>query len=210
MPVGNVLVGDTRCHVKHDDTTLAVDVVSITETTELLLAGSIPDVKLNGAKVLNQTVSIPPSGWLCPGPSRTVVNPSGWTSTPNVAMYFFSNSPVKWRLTKVVCIGHRRVNNGPSRDDNPDGDALQQKGDRTTPIEWIDQAGRGLGTEDETTGGGVRNGRLETDEKIRSRCEASRCSQQANDPTYLSSTAVTDEDQLEGRWGWLSHVDQVT
>lgn len=69
-------------------------------------------------------------------------------------MYFFSNSPVKWRLTKVVCIGHRRVNNGPSRDDNPDGDALQQKGDRTTPIEWIDQAGRGLGTEDETTGGG--------------------------------------------------------
>ena len=24
------------------------------------------------------------------------------TSTPNVATYFFSNSPVKWRLTKVV------------------------------------------------------------------------------------------------------------
>lgn len=32
----------------------------------------------------------------------TVVKPRGWTSTPRVAMYFFSNSPVKWRLTKVV------------------------------------------------------------------------------------------------------------
>lgn len=46
--------------------------------------------------------------------------------------------------------------------------------------------------------------------KYRSRCEASRCSEQANAPTHLSSTAVTDEDQLEGRWGLLSHVDQVT
>lgn len=30
------------------------------------------------------------------------MKPRGWTSTPRVAMYFFSNSPVKWRLTKVV------------------------------------------------------------------------------------------------------------
>ena len=34
-----------------------------------------------------------------------MVKPRGWTSTPSVAMYFFSNSPVKWRLTKVVCGG---------------------------------------------------------------------------------------------------------
>jgi hypothetical protein len=33
----------------------------------------------------------------------TVLKPRGWTSTPRVAMYFFSNSPVRWRLTKVVC-----------------------------------------------------------------------------------------------------------
>ena len=33
----------------------------------------------------------------------TVVKARGCTSTPNVAMYFFSNSPVKWRFTKVVC-----------------------------------------------------------------------------------------------------------
>ena len=37
MPVGNVLVGDTRGDIEHDDTALAVDVVTVTETTELLL-----------------------------------------------------------------------------------------------------------------------------------------------------------------------------
>ena len=52
MPVGDVLVCDTRSHVKHDDTALAVDVVSVTETTELLLACGVPYIELDGAKVL--------------------------------------------------------------------------------------------------------------------------------------------------------------
>ena len=52
MPVGDVLVCDTRCDIKHDDTALSVNVVSITKTTELLLTGSIPDVELNLAQVL--------------------------------------------------------------------------------------------------------------------------------------------------------------
>lgn len=52
VPVGDVLVCDTRSHVKHDDTALAVDVVSVTETTELLLTCSVPDIELDGAKVL--------------------------------------------------------------------------------------------------------------------------------------------------------------
>jgi len=52
MPVGHVLVCDTGGNIEHDDTALAVDVVAITETTELLLAGSVPDVELNLAKVL--------------------------------------------------------------------------------------------------------------------------------------------------------------
>lgn len=52
MPVGNVLVGDTGGNVEHDDTALAVDVVSITETTELLLAGGVPDIELNLSQVL--------------------------------------------------------------------------------------------------------------------------------------------------------------
>lgn len=52
MPVGDVLVSDTGGDVKHDDSALAVDVVSITKTTELFLAGGIPDVELNLAQVL--------------------------------------------------------------------------------------------------------------------------------------------------------------
>lgn len=52
MPVGNILVGNARSDVEHDNTALAIDVVTITETTELLLAGSVPDIKLNVAEVL--------------------------------------------------------------------------------------------------------------------------------------------------------------
>ena len=52
MPVGNVLVGDTGSDIEHNDTTLAVDVVTITETTELLLTSGIPDIELDGTVVL--------------------------------------------------------------------------------------------------------------------------------------------------------------
>lgn len=51
MPVGNILVCDTRSDVKHDDAALALDVVTITKTTKLFLSGGIPDVKTDGAKV---------------------------------------------------------------------------------------------------------------------------------------------------------------
>ena len=52
MPVGNVLVCDARGDVEHDDAALAVDVVSITETSKFLLASRVPDVELNLSKVL--------------------------------------------------------------------------------------------------------------------------------------------------------------
>jgi hypothetical protein len=52
VPVGDVLVCDARGDVEHDDTALAVDVVSITETTKLLLTSCVPDVELDGAEVL--------------------------------------------------------------------------------------------------------------------------------------------------------------
>ena len=52
VPVGNVLVGNAGRHVEHDDTALAVDVVTVTEATELLLAGGIPDIELDRAEVL--------------------------------------------------------------------------------------------------------------------------------------------------------------
>lgn len=52
MPVGDVLVGDAGRHVEHDDTALAVDVVTITQTTKLLLTSSVPDIELNLTVVL--------------------------------------------------------------------------------------------------------------------------------------------------------------
>jgi hypothetical protein len=58
VPVGDVLVGDAGSNIKHDDTALSVDVVSISETTELLLTGGIPDVKGDLAEVLSLEVSM--------------------------------------------------------------------------------------------------------------------------------------------------------
>ena len=51
MPVGHVLVCNAGRHVEHDDTALALDVVSITETTKFLLSGSIPHVEADGTVV---------------------------------------------------------------------------------------------------------------------------------------------------------------
>lgn len=51
VPVGDVLVGDSAGHIEHDDTALSLDVVTITETTKLLLSGSVPDVEADGTKV---------------------------------------------------------------------------------------------------------------------------------------------------------------
>ncbi len=52
MPVGNVLVGDSRCDVEHDNTALSVDVVSISETTKFLLSCRIPDIELYSSEIL--------------------------------------------------------------------------------------------------------------------------------------------------------------
>jgi len=51
VPVGHILVRDARGNIEHDDTALALDVVAITETTKLLLPGSVPDVEADCAKV---------------------------------------------------------------------------------------------------------------------------------------------------------------
>lgn len=55
MPVGDVLVGDTRSNIEHDDAALAVDVVSISQATKLLLTSGVPDVKLDLAQVLDSS-----------------------------------------------------------------------------------------------------------------------------------------------------------
>ena len=51
MPVGNVLVGNSRSDVEHDDTALTVDVVSISQPTKLLLTSGIPNIELEFTKV---------------------------------------------------------------------------------------------------------------------------------------------------------------
>jgi hypothetical protein len=51
VPVGDVLVRDARGDVKHDDAALALDVVAVAQAAEFLLAGSVPDVEADGAKV---------------------------------------------------------------------------------------------------------------------------------------------------------------
>ena len=51
MPVRDVLVGDAGGDIEHDDTALSLDVVTVTETTELLLASGIPDVEADRAEV---------------------------------------------------------------------------------------------------------------------------------------------------------------
>lgn len=55
VPVGNVLVGDARSNIEHDDTALTVDVVPVPQATKLFLPGGIPDVKLDGSIVLEAT-----------------------------------------------------------------------------------------------------------------------------------------------------------
>jgi len=51
VPVRNVLVGDSGSNIKHDDTTLSLDVVTISETTEFLLSSGIPNVEADGTEV---------------------------------------------------------------------------------------------------------------------------------------------------------------
>ena len=60
VPVGDVLVGNAGGDIEHDDTALAIDVVTVAETTELLLTGGIPDVELDLAKVLFQSLAACP------------------------------------------------------------------------------------------------------------------------------------------------------
>ena len=51
MPIGYTFVRDSRGDIKHDDTTLALYVIAITETTKLFLTSGIPHIKANGTKV---------------------------------------------------------------------------------------------------------------------------------------------------------------
>ena len=45
MPVGNIFVGYTGGNVKHDNSALALDVITISETSELFLASCVPNIE---------------------------------------------------------------------------------------------------------------------------------------------------------------------
>ena len=45
MPVGNILVSDTRGNIEHNYSALALNIISVTETTKLFLACCIPDIE---------------------------------------------------------------------------------------------------------------------------------------------------------------------
>lgn len=51
MPVRNILVSNTRSDVKHDDTTLPLNVITITKTSKLFLTRSVPNVEADSAEV---------------------------------------------------------------------------------------------------------------------------------------------------------------
>jgi len=51
VPVRHVLVRNSRRDVEHDDPALALNVVTITETAELLLSSCVPDIKADRAEV---------------------------------------------------------------------------------------------------------------------------------------------------------------
>ena len=49
VPQGNVVVRHPRCDIEHDDGTMSLDVVAVSESTKLLLTGRVPDVEFDGA-----------------------------------------------------------------------------------------------------------------------------------------------------------------
>ena len=54
MPVRNVLVCHARCDVEHDDGTLSLNIIAISQTTELFLASSVPYIKCNWAEICGE------------------------------------------------------------------------------------------------------------------------------------------------------------
>lgn len=54
VPIGDVLVRNTRGNVEHDDAALAINVVTVTQAAKFLLTSSIPDLELDLTKVCEE------------------------------------------------------------------------------------------------------------------------------------------------------------
>jgi hypothetical protein len=64
VPVGDVLVCDSAGHIEHDDGTLTLDVITVSQTSELLLASGVPHVEadLSAVSVELQGVDLDSQG----------------------------------------------------------------------------------------------------------------------------------------------------
>lgn len=51
IPLGHILIGDSGCHIKHDDGSIGSNVVPFSESSQFLLASSIPNAKLDRAVI---------------------------------------------------------------------------------------------------------------------------------------------------------------
>ena len=47
VPLGHVGVSDARADIEHDDSAVSADIVSVTETTELLLTCGVPNIEVD-------------------------------------------------------------------------------------------------------------------------------------------------------------------
>lgn len=52
MPIRYVLVGDTSSNVEHDDSALAIDVITISQPAKFFLACCVPNIELDSSVVL--------------------------------------------------------------------------------------------------------------------------------------------------------------
>lgn len=51
MPIRDILVRDARGHVEHDDATLPLDVISVSEATKFLLPGGVPNIEADCSEI---------------------------------------------------------------------------------------------------------------------------------------------------------------
>ena len=99
VPVRDVLVRDARRDIEHNDAALALNIISVSQPTKLLLPGSVPHVEADRAEISGKRE------WVHLHTERgcSVVRTesvrrhiaNGKYQARIAPMYFFSNSPVK-------------------------------------------------------------------------------------------------------------------
>jgi hypothetical protein len=101
VPIWHILVGDSRSDIEHDDAALALDVISIAKTTKLFLSSGIPDIETDRAEISGKGKWVDfdtESGYTKKGQQELNYHScSAIVRSHDLPMYFFSNSPVRWR-----------------------------------------------------------------------------------------------------------------